>query len=92
MQLCKEIEDIIHRKELPIECKVATQGKCSKPAEQDLELHSNVIEVLTKVTPSEMKSAPPISPVVQYVKAANKPTLSQIQKVKQKSEEDPTSI
>ena len=55
-----------------------------KPAEQDLDLHTNMIEAHSKVTPSEMKetqqSGPSISQLVQYVKAGKKPKLSQIRK------------
>ena len=57
-----------------------------KPAQQDLELHSNVIEFLSKVSPLEMIEAqetdPIISQVVQWVKADNKPKLLQIRKEK----------
>ena len=48
---------------------VAIQNKQNKPAQQELELHSSIIEVPSKVSPSEMKDAqladPTISQVVQ---------------------------
>ena len=66
----------------PLQCKVASQEMDSKPADQDLDLHTNVIEVLYKVSPSVMKesqqSASTIFQIVQYVRAGKKPELSQI--------------
>ena len=63
---------------------MAIQNKEDKPAPQELDLHSSVIEVLSKVSTSEMREAqqadPTISQVVQWVKAGNKPKLSQIRK------------
>ena len=84
--VCKELEDIIDWEFLPIKCRVAIQKKHNKPAKQEQELHSSVVEVLNKVSPSEMNDAqqadPTISQVVQLGKARNRPKLSQIQKVK----------
>ena len=77
--ICGELENIINVEKLPIECEVAIQERGIKPAEQDLGLHTNVIEVWRKVSPSEMKevqqSDPTISQVLQYVKAGNKPKI-----------------
>ena len=65
---------------------MAIQDKKDKPAKQELELYSNVIEVLSNVSPSDMIEAqqadPTIGQVVQLVKAGNKPKLSQIRKEK----------
>ena len=67
---------------IPRKCKVAIQDKEDKPATQELELHFSVIDILSKVSTSEMKEGqqadPTISQVVQWVKAGNKPKLSQI--------------
>ena len=63
--VCKKLEDIIDGEKLPIECKVAIQEKQNKPAQQDLELHSSVTEVLSKVTPLEMKDAQQTDPHYQ---------------------------
>ena len=83
---CEELEEIVDGEKIPQECKVAIQGKEDKPAPQQLELHSSAIEVLSKVSTSEMKEAqqadPTISQVVGWVKAGNKPKLSQIRKEK----------
>ena len=83
---CEQLVEILDGEKIPQECKVAIQDKEDKPAQQELELHSNVIEVLSKVSPSEMIEAqqanPTISQVVQWVKADNKPKLSQIRKEK----------
>ena len=68
---------------------MAIQDKKDKPAPQELELHSSAIEVLSKVSASEIKEAqqadPTIGQVVQWVKAGNKPKLSQIRKEKTKT-------
>ena len=68
---------------------MAIQDKEDKPAPQELELHPNAIEVLSKVSTPEMKEAQladaTISQVVQWVKADNKPKLSQIRKEKSKN-------
>ena len=68
---------------------MAIWNKEDKPALQELELHSNVIEVLSKVSTSEMiedeQGDPTIGLVVQWVKAGNIPKLSQIRKEKSKN-------
>ena len=83
---CEELEEILDGEKIPWECKVAIQDKEDKPAPQELELHSSAIEVLSKVSTSEMKEAqqadPTINQVVWWVKAGNKPKLSQIRKEK----------
>ena len=61
------VEDITDGQKLPIECKVAVQEKYNKPAKQDLKLHSSVIEVLSKVSPSEMKDAQHSNPTISQV-------------------------
>ena len=42
----EELEEIIDGDKIPIECQVAIQNK---PAQQELELHSSVIKVLSTV-------------------------------------------
>ena len=58
----------------------------NKPVQQELELHSRVIEVLSKVSPWEIIEAqqadPTIGQVVQWVKTRIKPNLLQIGKEK----------
>ena len=51
---CEELEGIIDGKKIPLECKVAIQNQENKPAQQKLELHSSMVEVLSRVSPSEM--------------------------------------
>ena len=84
----EELEEIINGEKLPIECKVTVQNKDNKHPKQELELHSSVIEVLSKMSPSEMKEAqqaePTISQIVQWVKSGNKSKFSQIKKEKSK--------
>ena len=56
---------------------MSIKNKESKTAQQELELNSSVIEVLGKVSPSEMievqQTNPTICQVMQWVKAGNKP-------------------
>ena len=67
---------------------MARQDKEDKHAPQELDLYSSMIDVLSRVSTSEMREAqqadPTISQVVQWVKAGNKPKLSQIRKEKSK--------
>ena len=78
------IGDTIDGEKHPMECKLAIQEKQNKPTQEEMELHSSVIKVLSKVTSSEMKDVqqadPTITQVVQWVKAGNNPKLSQIRK------------
>ena len=46
--VCEELEDIIDGEKCTIEWKMAIQNKENNPAQQDLELHSSVIEVMSK--------------------------------------------
>ena len=55
VMLCEELENIINGETLPIQCTMAIQEKSSKSVEQGLKLHTYVVEVLSKVSPSEMK-------------------------------------
>ena len=52
--VCEELEEIISGEKLSTECKVAIQNKENKPSQEEVELHSSVIEVLSKVSPSKM--------------------------------------
>ena len=65
---------------------MAIQDKEDKPSPQELELHSSVIDILSKVSTSEMREAQQadltIGQVVWWVKAGNKPKLCQIRKEK----------
>ena len=73
---CKELEEILDGEKITKEYKEAIQDKEDKPASQELELHSSVIEVLSKVSISEMREAQQADPtngqVVWWVKAGNK--------------------
>ena len=51
--VCEEPKEIIDGEKLPTECKVAIQNKENKPAQQELELKSSVIEVVSKVSSSK---------------------------------------
>ena len=55
--VCKELEEIIYGGKLSTECKVAIQNKENKHTQQELELHFGVIEVMSKVSSSDMKEA-----------------------------------
>ena len=54
---CEELEGIIDGEKIPQECKVAIQNKEDKPASEELEIQSNVIQVLSKVSTIEMREA-----------------------------------
>ena len=72
--VCKELEEIINGEKFPIECKVAIQNKDNKSTQQKLELHSSVIEVLSKVSPSERKEAQQTDPTISQLGAVGKGT------------------
>ena len=61
---CEEQEEILDGKKIPQECKVALQDKEDKPVPQELDLHSSAIEVLSKVSTSEMKEAQQADPTI----------------------------
>ena len=86
--VCEEVEEIIIREKLSIECKVASQNKVNKPAQQELELHSSVIEVLSRVSPSERKEAQQayttIGQAVQWVKAGISQNCLKLEKKNQR--------
>ena len=86
--VCEELEELLDGEKIPWECKVSVQNKEDKTAQQELEVHTDVIKVLSKGSPLEMIEAqqadPTIGQVVQWVKAGNKPKLSQIRKQKSK--------
>ena len=65
--LCEELQDIYWGGETLIQCKVAFQEKQNKPIQQELELHSSVIEILSKVTSSEMKDAQQADPTTSQI-------------------------
>ena len=46
---------------------MAIQNKEDKPSQQELELHSNVIKVLSKVSPLEMPEAWQTDPTIGQV-------------------------
>ena len=64
---CEELEEILHGEKIPWDCKVATQDKEDKPTQQQLELHSNVIAVLSKVSPSEITEAQQVNPTIGQI-------------------------
>ena len=64
---CEELEEIIDGGKIPQECKVAIQNKEDKPAPQELEIQSNVIEVLSKVSSAEMREAQQADPTISQV-------------------------
>ena len=63
----EELEEILDGEKIPRECKVAIQNKEDKPAQQELELDSDVIKVLSKVSPLEMIEAQQADPSISEV-------------------------
>ena len=64
---CEELEEILDGEKVPQEYKVAIENKEDKPAQQDLELHSNVVKNLSKVSQLKMTEAQQTDPTISQV-------------------------
>ena len=86
---CEELGEILDGEKIPQECKVAIQDKEDKPAPQELELHYSAIDILSKVSTSEMREAQQadatISEVVWWVKAGNNQNYPKLGKKNKKN-------
>ena len=86
--VCDDLCEVIKGKKLPLEIKRAVQTEINKQAPdcQKINVHSEMVGVLSKVTLSMMKEAQEedvdISKMICYVESVRKPLLSQIQKIK----------
>ena len=73
-------------RKLPLEIKREVQAEITKqvPDSRKISAHSEMVDILSKVTPGMMKEAQEevidISKTIHYVKSGKKPTPAQIQK------------
>ena len=86
--MCDDLSEVIKGEKLPLDLKRAVQTEINQqaPDSRKINVHSGMVDVLSRVTPSMMKEAQEedidISKTICYVKSGKKPTLPQIGKVK----------
>ena len=86
--ICYDLSKVIKGEKLPLELKRVVQTKIIQQAPDSgkINVHSEMVDVLSKVTPGIMKEAREedidISKTICYVKSGKKPTLAQIRKIK----------
>ena len=86
--MCDDLSDVIKGEKLPLDLKRAVQAEIYQqaPDSRKINVHSGMVDILSRVTPSMMKEAweedIDISKTIHYVKSGKKPTLAQIRKVK----------
>ena len=86
--MCDDLSEVIKREKLPLDLKRAVQIEISQQAPDSgkVNAHSEMVDILSRVTPSMMKEAQEedvdISKTICYVKFGKNPTLAQIRKVK----------
>ena len=86
--MCDDLSEVIKGEKLPLDLKRAVQAEISQqaPDSRKINVHSGMVDVLSRVTPSMMKEAQEedidISKTIHYVKSGKKPMLAQIRKVK----------
>ena len=85
--MCNDLSEIIKGEKLPLELKRAVQTEIIQQAPDSgkINVHSEMVDVLSKVTPGMMKEAQAenvdISKTICYVKSGKKPMLAQIRKI-----------
>ena len=86
--VCDDLCEVIKGEKLPLDVKRAVQTEVTKqlPDSEKINMHSKMVDILSKVTPSMMKGTREedidISKMIFYVKSDKKPTLPQICKIK----------
>ena len=86
--MCDDLSEVIKGEKLPLDLKRAVQAEISQqvPDSGKINVHSEMVDVLSRVTLSMMKEAQEedidISKTIRYVKSGKKPMLAQIRKVK----------
>ena len=86
--MCDDLSEVIKGEKLPLDLKRAVQIEISQQAPDSgkINAHSEMVDILSRVTPSMMKEAQEedvdISKTICYVKSGKKPMLAQIRKVK----------
>ena len=83
-----DLSKVIKGEKLPLELKRAVQVEITQqaPDSEKINVHSEMVDVLSRVTPSMMKEAQEedgnISKTIHYIKSGRKPMLAQIRKIK----------
>ena len=86
--VCSYLCEVIKGEKLPLEIKRAVQTEITKqvPDNEKINMHSEMVHVLSRLTQSMMKQAPEedvdISEMICYVKSGRKAMLGQIWKIK----------
>ena len=86
--ICNDLSEVIKGQKLPLELKRAVQVEITQqaPDSEKINVHSEMVDVLSRVTPSMTKEVQEedvnISKTICYVKSGRKPTLAQIRKIK----------
>ena len=89
--VCHDLSEVIKGEKLPLEIKRAVQVEITQqaPESEKISVHSKMVDVLSRVTPSMMKKAQEedvdISKTMCYVKSGRKPMLAQIRKIKSRT-------
>ena len=88
--MCNDLSEIIKGEKLPLELKRAVQTEIiyQAPYSGKINVHSEMVDVLSKVTPGIMKEAQEedvdITNMICYAKSGKKRMLAQIRKIKSK--------
>ena len=86
--MCNDLSEVIKGEKLSLELKRTVQAEIIQqvPDNGKIKVHSEMLDVLSKVTPGMMKEAQEedvdISKTICYVKSGRKPMLAQIRKIK----------
>ena len=86
--MCDDLSEVIKGEKLPLDLKRAVQTEISQqvPDSGKINVHSEMVDILSRVTPSMMKETQEedidISKTICYVRSGKKPMLAQIRKVK----------
>ena len=86
--MCDDLSEVIKGEKLPLDLKREAQTEISQQAPDSgkINVHSEMVDVLSRVTPSMMKEAQEedidISKTICYVRSGRKPMLAPIRKVK----------
>ena len=86
--ICNDLSEVIKGEKLPLELKRAVQVEITQqaPDSDKVNVHSEMVDVLSRVTPSMMKEAQEkdvdISKTICYIKSGRKLMLAQIRMIK----------
>ena len=86
--MCDDLSEVIKGEKLPLDLKRAVQAEIGQqaPDSRKINVHSGMVDVLSRFTPSMMKEAQEkdidISKTIHYVKSGKKPMLAHIRKIK----------